>query len=181
MKIFLGIIFVAVVLYMYGLWLRKSKKNQKNKKQSMSKTTPQIKDYITKKSKNGLFYIKELPTAEISRKKMFQQTNINQGYNKKEALHLDKSNDPLQQAISKNDVLKYSQNINNNQSAFTPQHILQGNQTADTKKILDKANTTHIPIEKTNMPKPDEHNMQNIPQATQASLSIRQNNNRMKI
>jgi hypothetical protein len=152
MKILLSLIMIAFIAFILFKLFR-YKKNKNMLKQHQYKE--HSKSYVTKKSKSMLdFNFKDLSLAENARKKMFKQTNLNQGYNKRDALHLDKSNDQLQQTIASNDVLKYSQVMHNNQSAFTPQHILQGNQLADTKKILDKATTTHIPAEQ-NLHKPN--------------------------
>ena len=112
---------------------------------------------ITSKLQSELF--KKNATDDISRRKLFGQTDVKQGYDKNEALHSDESLDPFKQSLTGADAYKYSNNtqIVQSNSAFTQQHLVKQPKNPEVKTTveemgvdikLDKNNVTNMDIDK---------------------------------
>ncbi len=116
---------------------------------------------IAKKIHSDLF--KNHKINEYSQRKLFGQTDLQQGYNKNEALHSDESLDPFKQSLSGQDAYRYSNNtqILHSNSAFTQQHVLKQPKNPEVKTAneemgvdtkLDKNNITNLDENKNNNP-----------------------------
>ncbi|MFM2344235.1 MAG: hypothetical protein RLZZ210_845 [Pseudomonadota bacterium] len=124
------------------------------------------------KAKNNIGIIKTKLQSELfknhalsedSRRKLFGQTDVKQGYDKNEALHSDKSLDPFKQSLDGQDAYKYSNNaqIVHSNSAFTQQHVVKQPKNPEVKTAteemgvdtkLDKNNVANLDIEKASNP-----------------------------